>query len=132
VIATDRLPDVRGRLLRDEPLGPFTWFRVGGPADAIFLPADEDDLADFLKALDPSIPVTLLGVGSNTLVRDGGVDGVVVRLGKPFAAIEARARTASTPAPPPSTPSWRARRARRGSPGLSSIAACQAPSAGPW
>jgi UDP-N-acetylmuramate dehydrogenase len=90
VIATDRLPDVRGRLLRDEPLGPFTWFRVGGPADAIFLPADEDDLADFLKALDPSIPVTLLGVGSNTLVRDGGVDGVVVRLGKPFAAIEAR------------------------------------------
>jgi UDP-N-acetylmuramate dehydrogenase len=90
VIATDRLPDVRGRLLRDEPLGPFTWFRVGGPADVIFLPADEDDLADFLKALDSSIPVTLLGVGSNTLVRDGGVDGVVVRLGKPFAAIEAR------------------------------------------
>jgi UDP-N-acetylmuramate dehydrogenase len=90
VIATDRLPDVRGRLLRDEPLGPFTWFRVGGPADVIFLPADEDDLADFLKALDPSIPMTLLGVGSNTLVRDGGVDGVVVRLGKPFAAIEAR------------------------------------------
>jgi UDP-N-acetylmuramate dehydrogenase len=90
VITTDRLPDVRGRLLRDEPLGPFTWFRVGGPADLIFLPADEDDLADFLKGLDPSVPVTVLGVGSNTLVRDGGVDGVVIRLGKPFAAIEPR------------------------------------------
>jgi UDP-N-acetylmuramate dehydrogenase len=90
VISTDRLPEVRGRLLRDEPLGPFTWFRVGGPADVIFLPADEDDLAGFLRDLDPSIPVTLLGVGSNTLVRDGGVDGVVIRLGKPFAAIEPR------------------------------------------
>ncbi len=86
----DSLPAVRGKLLRDEPLGPFTWFRVGGPADVLFLPQDEDDLAAFLTALDPAVPVTLLGVGSNTLVRDGGVDGVVIRLGKAFAAIEPR------------------------------------------
>ena len=80
----DRLPAVRGKLLRDEPLGPFTWFRVGGPADVLFLPADEDDLAAFLNGLDPSVPVTVLGVGSNTLVRDGGVEGVVIRLGRGF------------------------------------------------
>lgn len=86
----DKLPEVRGRLLKDEPLAPFTWFRVGGPADVVFLPADEDDLAQFLKALDPAVPVTPLGVGSNTLVRDGGVDGVVIRLGKAFAAVEPR------------------------------------------
>ena len=89
----DRLPEVRGRLLRDEPLGPFTWFRVGGPAEVLFLPADEDDLADFLMRLDPAIPVTPLGVGSNTLVRDGGVEGVVVRLGKAFASVEPRGST---------------------------------------
>ena len=82
------LPEVRGKLLRDEPLGPFTWFRVGGNADVLFIPADPDDLADFLKALDPSTPVTVLGVGSNVIVRDGGVEGVVIRLaGRPFAGI---------------------------------------------
>jgi len=86
----DNLPAVRGKLLRDEPLGPFTWFRVGGPAEVIFLPEDEDDLAAFLKALPPEVPVTVLGVGSNTLVRDGGVDGVVIRLGKAFARAEPR------------------------------------------
>ena len=86
----EALPPVRGRLLRDEPLAPYTWFRVGGPADLVFLPADEEDLAQFLRALDPAIPVTALGVGSNTLVRDGGVDGVVVRLGKAFATVEPR------------------------------------------
>ena len=86
----DALPAVRGKLLRDEPLGPFTWFRVGGPAEVIFLPEDEDDLATFLKALPPEVPVTVLGVGSNTLVRDGGVDGVVIRLGKAFARVEPR------------------------------------------
>ena len=85
----DALPAVRGRLLCDEPLGPFTWFRVGGPADVLFLPQDEDDLAAFLKSLDAGVPVTVLGVGSNTLVRDGGVDGVVIRLGKAFAGVEA-------------------------------------------
>ena len=86
----DRLPAVRGKLLRDEPLAPYTWLRVGGPADLLFLPADEADLAAFLAALDPEVPVTLLGVGSNTLVRDGGVEGVVIRLaGRAFASVEA-------------------------------------------
>jgi UDP-N-acetylmuramate dehydrogenase len=86
----DNLPAVRGKILKDEPLGPFTWFRVGGPADVIFLPEDEQDLADFLRGLDPAVPVTPIGVGSNTLVRDGGVDGVVIRLGKAFAKVEPR------------------------------------------
>jgi UDP-N-acetylmuramate dehydrogenase len=86
----DRLPPVRGKILRDEPLGPFTWFRVGGPAEVIFLPQDEEDLAAFLAGLDPAVPVTPLGVGSNTLVRDGGVEGVVVRLGRAFARVEPR------------------------------------------
>jgi len=84
----ETLPPVRGKLLRDEPLGPFTWFRVGGKADVLFIPAEPDDLADFLRALDPGVPVTVLGVGSNVIVRDGGVEGVVIRLaGRPFAAI---------------------------------------------
>ncbi len=84
----DSLPTVRGKLLRDESLGPFTWFRVGGVADVLFIPADADDLTDFLKALDPAVPVTVLGVGSNVIVRDGGVEGVVIRLaGRPFAGI---------------------------------------------
>ncbi|MGH6998859.1 MAG: FAD-binding protein, partial [Phenylobacterium sp.] len=84
----DTLPEVRGRLLRDEPLGPFTWFRVGGAAEMLFLPADETDLSDFLAALPAEVPVTVLGVGSNVIVRDGGVEGVVIRLaGKAFAEI---------------------------------------------
>ena len=77
----DALPATRGRLLFDQPLAPFTWLRVGGPADALFLPADEDDLAALLQALPPEVPVSVLGVGSNVIVRDGGVEGVVVRLG---------------------------------------------------
>ena len=82
------LPPVRGKLLRDELLGPYTWFRVGGAAEALFIPADAEDLADFLKALDPSVPVTVLGVGSNVIVRDGGVEGVVIRLaGRPWALV---------------------------------------------
>ena len=84
----DRLPQVRGRLLRDEPLAPFTWFRVGGPAEVVFMPADEADLADFLGTLGAGVPVTPSGVGSNLLVRDGGVEGVVVRLGRGFSEIE--------------------------------------------
>jgi UDP-N-acetylmuramate dehydrogenase len=88
----DHLPPVRGKLLFDEPLAAFTWLRVGGPADVLFLPQDADDLAAFLQALDPAVPVTPIGVGSNLLVRDGGVDGVVVRLGKAFAAVEPRGR----------------------------------------
>jgi UDP-N-acetylmuramate dehydrogenase len=84
----DALPTVRGKLVRDEPLAPYTWFRVGGAADVLFIPADAEDLAGFLKALDPAVPVTVLGVGSNVIVRDGGVEGVVIRLaGRPFAGI---------------------------------------------
>ncbi|HYF21921.1 MAG TPA: UDP-N-acetylmuramate dehydrogenase [Caulobacteraceae bacterium] len=83
----DNLPPVRGKLIRDAELAPFTWFRVGGPADLLFLPEDHDDLAGFLKGLDPAVPVTPLGVGSNTLVRDGGVEGVVVRLGRGFGEV---------------------------------------------
>ena len=90
----DSLPTVRGKLLRDEPLGPFTWFRVGGSADVLFIPADADDLADFLKVIDPSVPVMVLGVGSNVIVRDGGVEGVVIRLaGRPFAGITTEGQT---------------------------------------
>lgn len=77
---TENLPAVRGKLLLNEPLGPYTWFRVGGAADALFIPADADDLADFLKALPEDVPVTVIGVGSNLIVRDGGVEGVVIRL----------------------------------------------------
>ena len=84
----DRLPAARGNILRDEPLSPFTWFRVGGRADVLFLPADSDDLASLLRDLDPAVPVTVLGVGSNVIVRDGGIEGVVVRLaGKAFGQI---------------------------------------------
>ncbi len=86
----DSLPAVRGKLLRDEPLAPLTWFRVGGPAELVFMPEDEADLAAFLKGLNPSVPVNVLGVGSNTLVRDGGVEGVVIRLGRGFNTVEAR------------------------------------------
>jgi UDP-N-acetylmuramate dehydrogenase len=86
----DQLPKTRGKLLLNEAIAPFTWLRVGGPADVLFLPEDEDDLAGFLKGLDPSVPVMAIGVGSNLLVRDGGVEGVVIRLGRGFGAIEAR------------------------------------------
>ncbi len=75
-----RFEGVRGRISHDAPLAPFTWFRVGGPADILFQPADTDDLAQFLRQLDPAVPVTVIGVGSNLLVRDGGIRGVVVRL----------------------------------------------------
>ena len=85
----DELPSVRGKLRLDEPLGPFTWFRVGGPAEVLFIPADVEDLADFLRQLPPKVPLTVLGVGSNVIVRDGGVEGVVVRLaGRAFGDIE--------------------------------------------
>lgn len=76
----ESLPELRGKLLKNASLAPYTWFRVGGAADALYLPADEDDLAALLKALPESVPVTILGVGSNSIVRDGGVEGVVIRL----------------------------------------------------
>ena len=74
------MPDLRGRLLANEVLAPLTWFRVGGPAQVLFTPADESDLAYFLKNLPGDLPVTVVGVGSNLIVRDGGVPGVVIRL----------------------------------------------------
>ena len=80
----DRLPKVRGRLTADAPLAAVTWFRVGGRAEALFRPADVEDLAAFLAALPRDIPVTVLGVASNLLVRDGGVRGVVIRLLRGF------------------------------------------------
>ncbi len=128
----DKLPEVRGKLLRDEALAPFTWFRVGGPAELIFLPEDEDDLTTFLKGLDPAVPVTPLGVGSNTLVRDGGVEGVVIRLGRGFAKVEPREGHRIFSGAAVLTPSWRARPRRRGSRGWSSIAASRDRSAAPW
>ena len=82
-----RLPPVRGRLSENAPLAQVTWFRVGGPAEILFRPADLDDLARFLAAKPRDVPVTVIGVASNLLVRDGGVPGVVVRLGRGFVDI---------------------------------------------
>jgi UDP-N-acetylmuramate dehydrogenase len=75
------MPALRGRLLANMSLAPLTWFRVGGPAQVLFTPVDEDDLAYFLARLPQEIPVHIIGVGSNLIVRDGGVPGVVIRLG---------------------------------------------------
>ncbi len=83
----DKLPPVRGKLSADVALAPYTWLRVGGKADVLFIPADEADLANFLSSTPEDIAVTVLGVASNTLVRDGGVRGVVVRLGPSFAKV---------------------------------------------
>ena len=81
-------PDVRGKLKAGAPLAPLVWFKSGGTAECLFEPADEDDLVAFLKQLDPDMPVMALGLGSNLIVRDGGVPGVVVRLGKTFAKVD--------------------------------------------
>jgi UDP-N-acetylmuramate dehydrogenase len=82
------LPDVRGVLTMDRSLDDLTWMRVGGPADVFFQPADVDDLAAFLAALDADVPVFVMGVGSNLIVRDGGIRGVVIRMGRGFNGIE--------------------------------------------
>ena len=82
------LPQVRGTLTENRDLSSLTWMRVGGPADVLFQPADEDDLCAFLAALPSAVPVLAMGVGSNLIVRDGGVRGVVVRLGRGFNGIE--------------------------------------------
>lgn len=86
----DALPIVRGRLTANAPLASLVWFKTGGSADTLFEPADVEDLARFLATRDPATPVMALGLGSNLIVRDGGVRGVVVRLGKAFAGIERR------------------------------------------
>ncbi|MBO6805630.1 UDP-N-acetylmuramate dehydrogenase [Thalassospira sp.] len=83
----DRLPKVRGKLREGAQLAKVTWFQVGGPADVMFRPEDEADLADFLKGKPEDLPVTVIGVGSNLLVRDGGIRGVVIRLGRPFTEV---------------------------------------------
>ena len=80
--------DVRGKLRKDAPLAPLVWFKSGGAAEWLYEPADREDLIAFLADLDPDTPVMALGLGSNMIVRDGGVPGVIVRLGKPFAKIE--------------------------------------------
>ena len=85
----DRLPNVRGRFIPNQPMAQLTWFRVGGPADVVFIPEDEADLAAFLKGTPEDVPILPVGVGSNLLVREGGVQGVVIRLGKAFAKAEA-------------------------------------------
>jgi len=82
------MPKVRGRLTPNAPLAPLVWFKSGGNAEWLFEPADEEDLVQLLRDLDPQTPVMALGLGSNMIVRDGGVPGVVVRLGKPFAKIQ--------------------------------------------
>src|ERR1700739_4656284 len=79
-----QMPALRGRLLANHPLADLTWFRVGGPAQVLFMPEDEEDLGYCLRELPPEIPVTTVGLGSNLIVRDGGVAGVVVRLGRGF------------------------------------------------
>src|SRR5690242_19616571 len=83
-----RLPQVRGKLIPNEPLGDQTWFRVGGPAEVLYKPADADDLAYFLDKCPADVPITVIGLASNLLVRDGGVPGVVVRLGPQFAQVK--------------------------------------------
>ncbi len=83
------LPPVRGKLTANAPLAPLVWFKAGGAAQWLFEPADVQDLCDFLRVLDPAVPVMGLGLGSNLIVRDGGVPGVVVRLGKSFAKVVA-------------------------------------------
>jgi UDP-N-acetylmuramate dehydrogenase len=82
------LPKVAGKLTPDAPLAPLVWFKSGGNAQWLFEPKDANDLVQFLTALDPAIPVMALGLGSNMIVRDGGVPGVVIRLGKAFASVE--------------------------------------------
>jgi len=87
-MSVDTLPQVRGKLTANAPLAPLVWFKSGGTAEFLFEPADEQDLVSFLKELDPEVSVMALGLGSNLIVRDGGVPGVVVRLGKAFAKIQ--------------------------------------------
>jgi UDP-N-acetylmuramate dehydrogenase len=81
------LPELRGRLMANQPLAELTWFRVGGPAQVLFMPEDEADLAYVLGKLSPDVPVMVIGLGSNLIVRDGGVPGVVIRLGRGFGEV---------------------------------------------
>src|SRR6056297_2716466 len=87
-----RMPDVRGKISEHRALSDLTWLRVGGPADWLFQPADIDDLSAFLAALDPNVAVFPMGVGSNLIVRDGGLRAVVIRLGRGFNGISIEGR----------------------------------------
>jgi len=84
---TKLLPELRGTLSTATLLSELTWFRVGGPAQVLFRPADEADLAYFLKNIDPDLPVSVIGLGSNSLIRDGGVMGIVIRLARGFSQV---------------------------------------------
>ena len=92
--AVATMPQVRGKLTPNAPLAPLVWFKSGGNAEWLFEPVDQEDLVSFLRELDPQVPVMALGLGSNLIVRDGGVPGVVIRLGKPFAKIDRVGETA--------------------------------------
>src|SRR5689334_4648969 len=81
------MPELRGKLESNAPTAPLSWFRTGGPAQVLFTPVDTDDLAYFLQHLDRQVPVLVVGLGSNMLIRDGGLEGVVIRLGKGFADV---------------------------------------------
>ncbi len=87
------LPEVRGRLTYDAPLGHMTWFGVGGPAEVLFKPADKQDLIDFVKNCPKDVPITILGVASNLIIRDGGIPGVVIRLGRDCGEIKVNGTT---------------------------------------
>ncbi len=78
------MPDLRGTLRANVPLGPQSWFKTGGPAQVLFEPEDTEDLSYFLKNLAPAYPMTVIGAGSNLLIRDGGVAGIVIKLGNGF------------------------------------------------
>src|SRR5207342_408700 len=82
------MPEVRGKLTASAPLAPLVWFKSGGNAEWLFEPKDEDDLVSFVREIDPRLPLMALGLGSNLIVRDGGVPGVVIRLGKAFSRID--------------------------------------------
>ena len=95
-----QLPELRGKLKAGAVLADLTWFRVGGPAEVLYSPADEADLSYFMANTPPEIPVTIIGLGSNLLVRDGGIGGVVIRLGRASATSRSRTARGSAPAPP--------------------------------
>ena len=94
MMALAAMPRVRGKLKAQAPLAPLVWFKTGGAAEWLFEPADVADLCDFLKKIDPAMPVTVLGLGSNLIIRDGGVPGVTIRLGKPFATVTSAGKSA--------------------------------------
>jgi UDP-N-acetylmuramate dehydrogenase len=90
-MATDAIPAIRGRVQAGALLAPFTWFRVGGPAEWLVRPADAEDLVELLRGLHDHMPLTVLGAASNLIIRDGGLPGVVLRLGGAFGAVEVQA-----------------------------------------